>query len=167
MSIEHRVAATSAIHPVAGLGPYANESARLAEASPIVGMIGQQTDTGAFWIVAVASPLRWRLNAGPVPVRTNVGTTYTLVLADADGMVDNTNAGTITFTVPLNVTVPFVIGDIVLVRAGGAGTVTIAPFSGAVTIQSKGALVASSGQYAVLCLIYMGSDKWALTGDRA
>jgi hypothetical protein len=58
MSIEHPVIPTNLIHPLPGLGPYANLAARLA-ATPLIADIGKsaiQSDTGAQWVLRNNSP---------------------------------------------------------------------------------------------------------------
>jgi len=70
---------------------------------------------------------------------TTSGTTYTLALTDADGIVTTTNATGITVTVPPSV---FTAGDSVTVVQDAAGQVTFAAGSG-VTIVSTGATTAA------------------------
>lgn len=94
------------------------------------------------------------------------GTTYTLVLTDAGKRVKQTNAGACTLTVPPNSAVAFAIGTTIEVSQGGAGAVTITAGAG-VTIHSRGGLVVTNGQYALVRLYKEATDTWELTGDRA
>ena len=73
-----------------------------------------------------------------VPATTS-GTTYTLALTDADGIVTTTSASGVTVTVPPSV---FSAGDTITVIQDAAGQVTFAAGSG-VTIVSTGATTAA------------------------
>lgn len=98
------------------------------------------------------------------PVTSQSGTTYTAVLADANGYIRFTNAGAITFTVPTNASVAYPINTVLEFEQGGAGIVTVAG-AGGVTVNSRGAAVATAGQYAVASLRKVATDTWTLTGD--
>lgn len=164
MSIEHPVIATNLIHPLPGLGPYANLAARLA-ATPVLADIGKsaiQTDTGAQWVLRNNSPLRWDKLCGPTPLNAQSGTTYTLVISDADAKVILTNASAIALTIPLNSSVPFTPGDSVRIKQGGAGAVTVAG-AGGVTVHASGTLI-TGGQYSELVLECEATDVWAVFG---
>lgn len=99
-------------------------------------------------------------------VNAQSGTTYTLVLTDADNVVELTNASPITLTIPTNASVAFPIGKVIELHQGGAGTVTVAA-AGGVTLQSRGALVDLAGQYAIAAVRKVGTNTWRLTGDLA
>jgi hypothetical protein len=98
-------------------------------------------------------------------INSQTGTTYTLVLGDAQKMVELTNASAITLTVPLNSTVAYPINTVVHLAQGGAGQVTIAA-TGGVTIK-KSALVNAklAGQESVCSLAKVATDTWRLFGD--
>ncbi len=91
---------------------------------------------------------------------------YVLTLADVDKIVQMNVAGANTLTIPLNATVAFPIGTHIYVKQYGAGTTTITA-AGGVTLRSRGGLIATNGQYAVVELIKLGTNEWALFGDRA
>ena len=101
-----------------------------------------------------------------IVVNTQTGTSYTLVLADAGKQVERSNAAANTLTVPPNSSVAFPVGTIINWSQEGAGLTTIVAGSG-VTITSRGALLASAGQYAEGSLRKTGTDTWRLTGDIA
>jgi RNase P/RNase MRP subunit p29 len=97
---------------------------------------------------------------------TTSGTTYTLALTDADGVVTSTGASSSTFTVPPSV---FVAGDVITVIQTGAGQVTFAQGSG-VTIQSTGATATAPkirAQYAAAQVICTASNTFVIVGDIA
>jgi len=104
--------------------------------------------------------------SGVLPINAQTGTSYTLVLTDAGKLVTCSNAGGITFTVPPNSSVAFTTGTQILVSQIGAGTVTLTEGSG-VTINSRGSLVDTNGQYATVALIKTDTDTWLASGDLA
>ena len=97
-------------------------------------------------------------------LNAQTGTTYTLVLADANKLVTQSNASGITTTIPPNTDVAFQIGDQVNLLQLGAGQVTVAPGSG-VTIRSEGTKLKLKGQYAAATCIKIASDEWVLVGN--
>lgn len=104
----------------------------------------------------------WKLRT----VNAQTGTAYTLAPSDGAGnvVVDCSNAGPITLTVPTNASVPFPIGAVIHVRQGGAGKLTIAA-AGGVTIHSRSNYLALSAQYGFATLEKTGTNVWALYGD--
>lgn len=94
------------------------------------------------------------------------GTSYTLALTDAGGLVDLNNAGAITLTVPPNSSVNFPIGTRINILQSGAGQVTVAAGAG-VTINSKGAALKITGQWSAATLIQRSANTWVLIGDIA
>ena len=70
------------------------------------------------------------INAPIHSVNTQTGTSYTLVLGDANGLVDTDNGSANTVTVPPNSSVAFPVGTQVLVVQQGAGQTTIVAGSG-------------------------------------
>ena len=95
---------------------------------------------------------------------TQTGTSYTIVLADAQKFVTMSNASASTWTVPPNSSVAFTIGDQVNVVQLGAGQVTITAGSG-VTINSEGAKLKLKGQYAAATVLKTGTDTWVAIGN--
>ena len=103
--------------------------------------------------------------SAPLELLSQTGTTYTLALTDAAGFLTLANAAAIAVTIPTNATVAFPLGTKIEGQQGGAGVVT---FSGAgVTINSRGALLSTAGQWAVWYLVKTATDTWTLTGDLA
>ena len=89
---------------------------------------------------------------------------YTLVLADADKLVEMNVGSANNLTVPLNSSVAFSIGTQIIISQYGAGQTTIVPTSG-VTLRSNGARLKLTGQYSMATLIKIGTDEWYVSGD--
>lgn len=92
------------------------------------------------------------------------GTTYTLVLADANKLVTLTNGSAITLTVPANSSVAFPVGTQIDLAQRGAGAVTVAGAGGVtVNVHADDTLVLD-GQYAYATLVKIATDTWDLFG---
>jgi hypothetical protein len=91
---------------------------------------------------------------------------YTLVLGDADKLVEINNASANNLTVPLNSSVAFATGTQILLAQYGAGQTTIVATSG-VTIRSNGAKLKLNAQYSGATLVKIGENEWYLFGDIA
>ena len=91
---------------------------------------------------------------------------YTLVLGDADKLVEVNNASANNLTVPLNSSVAFSTGTQILLAQYGAGQTTIVATSG-VTIRSNGAKLKLNAQYSGATLIKIDTNEWYLFGDIA
>ena len=100
-------------------------------------------------------------------VTTNRQTaSYTLVIGDADKLVEINNASANNLTVPLNSSVAFSTGTQILLAQYGAGQTTIVATSG-VTIRSNGAKLKLNAQYSGATLIKIDTNEWYLFGDIA
>ena len=89
---------------------------------------------------------------------------YTLVLGDADKLVEMNVGSANNLTVPLNSSVAFATGTQILLAQYGAGQTTVVATSG-VTIRSNGAKLKLNAQYSGATLIKIGTDEWYLFGD--
>jgi hypothetical protein len=89
---------------------------------------------------------------------------YTLVLSDADKLVEMNVGSANNLTIPLNSSVAFATGTQILLAQYGAGQTTIVPTSG-VTIRSNGAKLKLNVQYSGATLIKIDTDEWYLFGD--
>lgn len=98
-------------------------------------------------------------------INNQTGTTYTLVLADENALVNMNNAAANTLTIPTNAAVAFPIGTQILVSQVGVGVTTIA--GAGVTLHSAGGLLSTSSQYSTLSLIKKATDTWLIAGDLA
>ena len=99
-------------------------------------------------------------------ISAQTGTTYTLVLADADNVVTANNAGAITVTVPPSV---FAAGDRITVIQKGAGQVTFAQGAG-VTINSTGATATAPKlrvRYSAATIVAESATVFYVAGDIA
>ena len=94
----------------------------------------------------------------------NKTASYTLVLADANKLIEINNGSANTLGVPLNSTDAFPIGTQILIAQQGAGQTTITPVSG-VTLRSSGGKLKISAQYGVATLIKRATDEWYVAGD--
>lgn len=102
--------------------------------------------------------------AGRPSTRTVTATTDTLVIGDAGNRVLTTNSSPVTITVPPLASVAYTEGDLIEIKQGGSGLLTIAAGAG-VTIESFGGILTSAGQNATLVLRYEGSNVWQLGGE--
>ena len=91
---------------------------------------------------------------------------YTLVLSDADKLVEMNNASANNLTIPLNSSVAFATGTQILLAQYGAGQTTIVATSG-VTVRSNGAKLKLNVQYSGATLIKIDTNEWYLFGDIA
>jgi hypothetical protein len=89
---------------------------------------------------------------------------YTLVLGDADKLVEMNVATANDLTIPLNSSVAFATGTQILLAQYGAGQTTIVPTSG-VTVRSNGGKLKLNVQYSGATLIKIATDEWYLFGD--
>jgi len=105
-------------------------------------------------------------STGTIGVNNQVGVTYELVQGDRGKIVTCTNAGAIDVTIPVNGDVAMDIGTNVLITQLGAGVVTLVP-EGGVTLRSRGALLDTAGQYAVVSVTKILTNEWVCGGDLA
>jgi hypothetical protein len=91
---------------------------------------------------------------------------YTLVLSDADKLVEMNVASANNLTVPLNSSVAFATGTQILLAQYGVGQTTIVATSG-VTIRSNGAKLKLNAQYSGATLVKIAENEWYLFGDIA
>ena len=89
---------------------------------------------------------------------------YTLVLSDADKLVEMNVATANDLTIPLNSSVAFATGTQILLAQYGAGQTTIVATSG-VTVRSNESKLKLNVQYSGATLIKIGTDEWYLFGD--
>jgi len=98
-------------------------------------------------------------------VRTQSGTSYTLVLGDAGDYIQTTSSTAVTITVPPQADVTWAADTEIYFEQNDTGQLTIAAGSG-VTINSSETLK-SFARYSVIALKRVASDVWTLTGERA
>jgi hypothetical protein len=88
---------------------------------------------------------------------------YTLVLADRDKVVEISNAGANTLTIPPESSVNYPVGTQIIILQTGAGQTTIVGDSG-VTVNATPGLKLRD-QWSMATAIKRGSDLWVVTGD--
>ena len=101
-----------------------------------------------------------------VEINAQTGTTYTLVLADANKLVTLDNDATITLTVPTNEDAAFPVGTVIALQQLGAGAVDVVGDTG-VTINgtAPGSESLTDAQYlTTAALTKHATDTWTLTG---
>jgi hypothetical protein len=98
-------------------------------------------------------------------VRTQSGTSYTLVLGDAGDYIQTTSTTAVTITVPNQVTVTWAADTEIYFEQNNTGQITFGGASG-VTINSSETLK-TFARYSVVALKRVASDVWTLTGERA
>ena len=91
------------------------------------------------------------------PPNVQSGTSYTLALSDAGGVVEMSNAAANTVTIPTNASVAFIVGTRITIVQTGIGTTTIAA-SGGVTL--RGVVVATQGAYSGITIYQRAANDW-------
>ncbi len=130
------------------------------------GGTGASTAAGARTNLSVYSQAEVDALVEGATVSEETGTTYTFDLADSGTVIEFNNASAITATIPPNSSVAFPIGTWIELHQKGAGTLTVAAGSG-VTLQSRGLLTDTAGQYAIAGIRKVATNTWRLTGDLA
>jgi len=98
-------------------------------------------------------------------VNTQTGTSYTLVLGDANDIVEMNNASANTLTIPPNSSVAFPVGTIISVTQLGAGATTVSADTG-VTLNGVSTGSADlSAQYSGVSIYKRDTDAWIIQGD--
>ena len=104
--------------------------------------------------------------SGSSAIRTYTGTSDTLVLGDAQNIVESNNASANTLTVPPNSSVAFPVGTSIALAQYGAGKTAVAAGAG-VTIRSADNYLKLRVRYSTATLYKRGTDEWVLAGDLA
>jgi hypothetical protein len=89
---------------------------------------------------------------------------YTLVLSDADKLVEMNVGSANNLTIPLNSSVAFQTGTQILLAQYGAGQTTIVATSG-VTVRSNGGKLKLNVQYSGATLVKIAENEWYCFGD--
>jgi len=128
--------------------------------------VSDVTSTELGYLDGVTSAVQTQVDSKTAKlITTNRQTaSYTLVLGDADKLVEMNVATANNLTVPPNSSVAFATGTQILLAQYGSGQTTIVAGSG-VTIRSNGAKLKLNVQYSGATLIKIGTDEWYLFGD--
>jgi hypothetical protein len=123
-------------------------------------------DTEIGYLDGVTSAIQTQIDSKSAKTATiNTQTaSYTLVLGDADKIVEMNVSSANNLTVPPNSSVAFATGAKIDLIQYGSGQTTVVAGSG-VTIRSKGAALKILGQYSGATLYKRGTDEWVLIGD--
>lgn len=98
-------------------------------------------------------------------VTNQPGTTYTLVLADAESFIYLNNAAATTVTIPSSGTANFATGTSIDLVQAAAGQVSIALAGGVSLFPPTGRSAKSRTLNSQMRLTYIGSNSWMLDGD--
>lgn len=122
-----------------------------------------QTGNSGKYLTTNGTATSWGAAVSTLDLTLNdqTGTTYTLLGTDVNKMVTLTNASAITLTVPNGV---FTAGQIVNLRQGGAGQVTVQS-DGTTVITGTGTKLRT--QYSAASLLCTSSNNFTLIGDIA
>ena len=117
---------------------------------------------GKYAVVNTAESSLEFVSGGRLALKTIAGTSYELLATDAGKLLIFTNASAITVTVPPDVLTQ---GDVVCIRQGAAGQVTLTPGAG-VTLSSSDNLLSTRTQAAQIALIADGANQFGVIGER-
>ena len=117
---------------------------------------------GKYAVVNTAESALEFVSGGRLGIKTIGGTSYELIGSDAGKLLIFTNASAITVTVPPDVLAQ---GDVVCIRQGAAGQVTLTAGAG-VTLSSSDNLLSTRTQAAQIALIADGANQFGVIGER-
>ena len=117
---------------------------------------------GKYPVVNTAESALEFISGGRLGFKSIGGTTYTLLATDAGKLLVFTNVSAITVTVPPDVLTQ---GDVVCIRQGAAGQVTLSAGAG-VTFASSDNLLATRTQSAQMAVIADGGNAFGVIGER-
>lgn len=106
------------------------------------------------------------VEAGREAVEEEVGTSETLVLADADAKFKLfTNSSPVTVTIPPQTSVAWPDNTYIPLTQGGAGAVTVAAGSGVTLRVNENLTAVLNGQWATAAIKRIDEDEWVLFGN--
>lgn len=110
-------------------------------------------------------------NIGTQGINAQTGTTYTLVLADANSATNGqpktitmTNASANTVTIPTNASVAFPVGSVIIILQNGAGTTTIEGDTGVTVNGTSAGSEDITDQYKSVYIQKLATDTWVCVG---
>ena len=117
---------------------------------------------GQYAVVNTAESAIEFVSGGRLTIKSIGGTSYTLLASDAGKLLIFTSASAVTVTVPPDVLTQ---GDVVCIRQGAAGQVTLTAGAG-VTLSSSDNLLSTRTQAAQIALIADGANQFGVIGER-
>jgi hypothetical protein len=128
--------------------------------------VSSVTSTELGYVSGVTSAVQTQVDSKTTKlITTNRQTaSYTLVLSDADKLVEMNVGSANNLTIPLNSSVAFPTGTQILLAQYGAGQTTVVATSG-VTVRSNGGKLKLNVQYSGATLIKIAENEWYLFGD--
>ena len=99
-----------------------------------------------------------------IAINAQTGASYTTVLTDDGKLITVSNASANTLTIPPNSSVAYGIGTQINIAQLGAGQTTIVAGAG-VTLNSAGAKLKLSAQYAVATCVKTDTNEWFVVGS--
>lgn len=112
--------------------------------------------------------------ATPCAINAQTGTTYTLVLGDANNCVTMNNSSANTVTIPLNASVAFPVGSTVIIEQLGNGATSVSPTAGVTlnygpsygsTTGTVNYLLTPNAKFGRLTFQKTATDTWELIGE--
>lgn len=140
---------TGATGPVGATGP--------------AGPTGPTGPGGPIGVTGVTGPTGATGPTGPQAITTQASS-YTLVLADAESLIECTSGGAMNITIPLNATEAFPTGTHIDFLNYASGTTVTFVATGGVTLQSDTSLVNLATLYTAATLIKVATNTWVLVG---
>ena len=144
----------------------------VASAANVIGVVaGAATANHVLTANGAGSAPTFQANPSAAAITLNTQTgDYTLVLGDAGKCMIMNKATALTLTVPKHSSVAFPVGTVILMIQYGAGTLSVAPVDGDVSIVSADTLTDLYDQYscaAIIKIVDGSPDVWQLGGDLA
>lgn len=158
-AISNHASVSTSVHGVTG-SVVGTASTQTLTSKTISGLSNTLTDIQLTSIPDLAStyaPLNISFN-------TQTSTSYTLQLSDAAKQLEMSNSSANTIVVPLESSVSFPIGTVIVIVQTGTGQTTISPVSGSVTINATPGLKLRA-QWSVATLTKRSANTWLLAGD--
>jgi hypothetical protein len=157
----------SVLNAKAGINNFLDPATRdLVIPSPINGIVAfiRQTNEGQILNqIQYYYNGAWRIYGDNAQLSSKT-TSFTLSLADSGRTIDAESSTSITVTIPLNSSVPFLVGTQIAFIQTGAGQLVFDPASG-VTLLSKNSNKKIAARYSPATLIQKSANTWVLIGD--
>ncbi len=98
-------------------------------------------------------------------INTQTGTTYTLALPDAEGIVEMNNGAANVLTIPTNASVAYDIGTIMSITQFGAGVTTVTGDTGVTVNGVSAGGAAINNRYEGVSIYKRGTNEWIMQGS--